>query len=313
MSRHVKVLPQLGKIQAKTDSQEILGTDVEGRPPTRNPTVRRKNPLYAATPPTLNSPTQEISHISSRKNYPKHSTAHASLLLIFPNYGNGKRKSIPSSPLKFPISITPLTVFPLPPPPLPLSNHHPRYPPTSQQPRAKPPAQPPSKISFPIFQLPYSSRLRIYFQLQPYKPPPPFSHSQASKPPPWIPFAKALLPKYHPPNSYLIRAHPSIPVHSLTTLYKLFTSPINQNPSDQDSKSELIPHTARFPKAKFSDSKEGTEGAEPTVVARSRVVYIKARERKEKSEFVQGLWVNPQIDTDSTDLLLISPQTYMYV
>lgn len=129
MSRHVKVLPQLEKIQAKTDSQEILGTDVEGRPPTRNPTIRRKNPLYAATPPTLNSPTQEISHISSRKNNPKHSTAHPSLLLIFPNYGNGKRKPIPSSPLKFP---------------------------TSQQPRAKPPAQPPSKISFPIFQLPYS-------------------------------------------------------------------------------------------------------------------------------------------------------------
>lgn len=120
MSRHVKVLPQLEKIQVKTDSQKILGTDVEGRPPTRNPTVRRKNPLYAATPPTLNSPTQEISHISSRKNNPKHSTAHPSLLLIFPNYGNGKRKPIPSSPLIFPVSITPLTVFPLPPPPLPL-------------------------------------------------------------------------------------------------------------------------------------------------------------------------------------------------
>lgn len=119
MSRHVKVLPQLEKIQAKTDSQKILGTDVEGRPPTRNPTVRRKNPLYAATPPTLNSPTQEISHISSRKNNPKHSTAHPSLLLIFANYGNGKRKPIPSSPLIFPISITPLTVFPLPPPPPP--------------------------------------------------------------------------------------------------------------------------------------------------------------------------------------------------
>lgn len=212
MSRHVKVLPQLEKIQAKTDSRKILGTDVEGRPPTRNPTVRRKNPLYAATPPTLNSPTQEISHISSRKTNPKHSTAHPSLLLIFPNYGNGKRKPIPSSPLIFPISITPLTVFPLPPPPLPPSNHHPRYPPTSQQPRAKPPAQPPSKISFPIFQLPYSSRLRIYFQLQPYKPPP---HSHILKPrnppPPGSPSPKRFSQNTIPPT--LISFEPIHPFH----------------------------------------------------------------------------------------------------